>query len=301
MQILNKAIFVSTLLFIFIFPACNNASESKLAYTDKETVRDIINQKESEISWTKELDPERLSEKYSNDDLIDKETITFTPDIAKVLKNFDKKVYPELIDFGKLDTSALSYSVLDKVNNFCSAVSSDIYSGPETYFHSNYKFNYVFFKNDLIDNWEKNFSEEFPFSLEYANEIKEKKQNNDQINNKIKNIEDKLNKYKEWKEKNENSSVIDDESSETESISEEMVEPEETLEDIEKLKKELVEIEEVSIFTKWLIGEPFIADELIEMPIRFYYNQGTIDITLYLNQKKQNSIYQITIDRWCKA
>ena len=109
-----------------------------------------------------------------------------------------------MIDFGKLDTSSLPYSVLEKINNFCEAVSLDIYSGPESFFNSSYKFNYVFFKNDFINDWEKNFEVEFPFSFEVEQELKEKKQKNDQINSKIKNIEEKLQKYQEWKESKKN-------------------------------------------------------------------------------------------------
>lgn len=299
MKLSNKLFFCSSMLCLFLLTACNNATESKLSYTDNETVRNVIKQKESEISWTKELEPDRLLEDYSSDNLVNDELISFTPDVAKILKNYNKKQYPELIDFGKLDTSSLPYSVLEKINNFCEAVSLDIYSGPESFFNSSYKFNYVFFKNDFINDWEKNFEVEFPFSFEVEQELKEKKQKNDQINSKIKNIEEKLQKYQEWKESKKNLDEQTDEFSIDTLIG--MEEPIETADDIIELKKELVEIEEFHLFNKWLIGEPFIGDEIIEMPVRYYCNQGTVDITLYLNQKKQNSIYQITIDRWCKA
>lgn len=53
-----------------------------------------------------------------------------------------------------------------------------------------------------------------------------------------------------------------------------------------------------SFFTKWILGEPFIGDEIIQIPIRFYCNTQTLDVTLYLSVTNQYLFYQITLDRW---
>ncbi len=59
--------------------------------------------------------------------------------------------------------------------------------------------------------------------------------------------------------------------------------------------------EEEKLFDKWIYGEPFIGDEIIQIPVRFYCIHGTVDVTLYLNKSRENSIYQITINRWAKV
>lgn len=67
----------------------------------------------------------------------------------------------------------------------------------------------------------------------------------------------------------------------------------------EPIKEEYSENEK--LFNKWICGEPFIGDEITQIPIRLFCDYGYLDITLYLNSKKQNVIYQITINRWVKV
>jgi hypothetical protein len=54
-------------------------------------------------------------------------------------------------------------------------------------------------------------------------------------------------------------------------------------------------------FTKWMFGEPFNGSDIIQIPVRFYADCGTIDMMVFLNSKGNNEIYQITIDRWQKV
>ena len=55
------------------------------------------------------------------------------------------------------------------------------------------------------------------------------------------------------------------------------------------------------LFSKWIIGEPFSSEEIIQIPVRLYCKYGTIDVTLYLNRQKSNAVNLITIDRWKKV
>ena len=60
-------------------------------------------------------------------------------------------------------------------------------------------------------------------------------------------------------------------------------------------------IQKEMLFSKWIIGEPFFSDEIIQIPLRLYCKYGTIDVTLYLNRQKSNAVNLITIDRWKKV
>ena len=60
-------------------------------------------------------------------------------------------------------------------------------------------------------------------------------------------------------------------------------------------------IQKEMLFSKWIIGEPFSSEEIIQIPVRLYCKYGTIDVTLYLNRQKSNAVNLITIDRWKKV
>ena len=54
------------------------------------------------------------------------------------------------------------------------------------------------------------------------------------------------------------------------------------------------------IFQRYIIGEPFKNENLIQFPVRFYCNMGYVDVTLYLSSKQENSLYNIKIVKWEK-
>ena len=221
---MRKSCILLSLVFLSAFVACSNAEDTKLSYSDVDTIKALVKDKENQISWTRELEGDLLSESYNlNQDQYDK-TITASRLLSKVNNEKNRPVYPEFPDFGLLDTSLLNFSAKETIINFCDALSNDFYTKPQSYFDNSYIFNYVFFRNDFIEDWTNNFSAKFP--------------------------------VKNQNEKKENS----------------------------------------PLFTKWILGEPFITSEITQIPVRFYCKHGTVDVTLYLNKK--NLIYQISIDRW---
>ena len=159
--------------------------------------------------------------------------VQFTRDIFKISKSNQQPVYPDLTDFGSLDTRSLRPAVKEKLNNFCKSFSQIEHSGADSYFSRKYIFNYVFFKNDLENGWKNNFGIEYPQKAAESDKIEKS--------------------------------------------------------------------EETALFTKWIIGEPFISSEIMQIPVRFYATCGIIDITVYLNSSGNNEFYQITIDRWKKV
>ena len=222
--------FFSISLF-FCFTSCKVASKTELSYTNVETIKNEIAEIDKTLSWNKELEPQRLTSKSdlfsgSVNSQIEKNVELFN------IINKNVAVYPEFEGFGSLNDSSVNADLYQTIEKLFLSISNNIYNGPETYFDSNYLYNYVFFREDLKEGWQKFFHKDFPHIVDY-------------------------------KEKDDS-------------------------------QKEM-------LFSKWIIGEPFFSDEIIQIPLRLYCKYGTIDVTLYLNRQKSNAVNLITIDRWKKV
>ena len=214
-------IFFSFSLFLIFINSCSNSQESKLVYTENNTIKQSVKGKEEEITWTQELEADRLTKIINRRALVLGADVPYNKEIYKITKPSQGMVFPAVSDFGSLDTSKLNPLIKEKLNNFCSLLIKEDYNSVENYFSRKYIFSYVFFKNDFEEGWKKNFSKE-------------------------------------------------------------TFKPSENIE-------------------KWIFGEPFIGSEIIQIPVRFYADCGTIDITVFLSSGGNNEFYQITIDRWQKV
>lgn len=220
-SILSCITFFSFLPLLFNVISCSNSQESKLVYTESNTIKQSVKDKEQDITWTLELEEERLSKTISRDSMEIGQDVFYNIELYKINRDLQKSVYPSYSDFGSLDTSNLQPSVKNRINMFCESFSSENHSGADSFFSRKYIFNYVFFLNDFENGWKENFGEMPP-------------------------------------EKNK-------------------------------------------LFNKWIFGEPFNGAQIIQIPVRFYSDCGTIDVTVFLNSSGNNEIYQISIDRWQKA
>ena len=219
-KVLSLPFFSFSLLFFLCLNSCSNSQESKLIYTESNTIKQSVKAKEQEITWTNEIEGERLTKTINRGAMNLGSEVQYTKELYKINQNNNKTVYPSLESFGSLDTRDLRLSAKEKINNFCTALASEKQSGADAFFSKKYIFNYVFFINDLEAGWKKNF--------------------NTDISN------------------------------------------------------------ETYPFTKWIYGEPFNGADIMQIPVRFYADCGTIDMTVFLNSSGNNEFYQITIDRWQK-
>ena len=164
---MKKSLCYKFLIFsLFIFStaliSCKNTSETKLVYTESDTIKKSVKEKEKDITWTQEIEPKRLTEKITRSSMKLGSDVAYTKDLFKISNTNKAPVYPELSDFGSLDTRNLKSSVKDKLNNFCKSLSSNNHSGADSYFSRKYIFNYVFFVNELESEWKNNFGKEYP-------------------------------------------------------------------------------------------------------------------------------------------
>ena len=72
----------------------------------------------------------------------------------------------------------------------------------------------------------------------------------------------------------------------------------------EEQKNQNIEIEEKEtieqIFENWIIGKPYISDNLIEVPVRIFCKPGKIDVIMYMNTQEPSALYQINFTKWNK-
>lgn len=173
--LLSSLIIFSTLIY-----SCKNTSETKLVYTESDTIKKSVKEKEQGITWTQELESNRLTEKITRSSMKLGSDVAYTKELFKISNTNKAPVYPELSDFGSLDTRNLRNSVRDKLNNFCTSFSSENHSGAESFFSRKYLFNYVFFVNEVESNWKTNFGKEYPNEKKEDDTSSKSKENKDE-------------------------------------------------------------------------------------------------------------------------
>lgn len=233
-----------TTFIIFSLFSCSNAAEVKVVTEDPETLKSVVADKEFNVTWTNELEGERLTENIYSDSEYISDYFYLSPDNVIVSHKNEEPIYPELKGFGSLDTRNIPSSIKYIITSFCDALSKDVLKGAEQYFDSNYYFNYVFFKTDLLNTWEDRFFEPYPLAEE----------------------------EKEEETKSTENDEVSEEEKETSEKKEEKVKP--------------------SLFNKWILGKPFITDNVLQQPVRFYRNNYHLDLLLYVNMDN-NKIFQI--------
>lgn len=167
LSILKKMIKISAVIFSLLicineFVACKNTSDTKLVYTENDTIKNSVKEKELGITWTQEVEAERLTKKISRSSMELGADVPYSKELFKISREKKMPVYPEFTDFGSLDTRALQASLKEKINNFCTGFSSENHSGSDSYFSRKYIFNYIFFINDFENGWKKNFGTDYP-------------------------------------------------------------------------------------------------------------------------------------------
>ena len=132
-KVSNFAIIIFSLISVFIFfNSCKNTTESKLVYTENNTIKQNVKEKEQDITWTLELEGERLTKTINRNSLELGKDVVFNKEVYKISKDMQKPVYPFLDEFGSLDTSNLKVSVKRKMNDFCTAFGSENHAGTQS-------------------------------------------------------------------------------------------------------------------------------------------------------------------------
>lgn len=150
--------------FIFIgfsIIGCTH-SESKIVFLEKnDTVRDKIVNLENESIWTYEIEGERYSKPLTLEDYYNSSELLSFESVSS-LSNLSLPVIPSIKDFASLDISSLSWEFKVFIQKACNSLILGNNQKLSDYFDEDYLFNYVFFMNDLKENWQKNFNVKYP-------------------------------------------------------------------------------------------------------------------------------------------
>ncbi len=163
--LLNKELISKTgLIFslIFLLFSCKNTAETKLIFNETETIKKNVKEREQGITWTQEIEQERLTEYVPRSSAMFGLEVPYTKELFKITKSMQAAVYPNMEDFGSLNLNNLPPLLKEKINKFCEALSLDKHAGAENYFNRKYIFNYVFFVKELEEGWENNFGQTYP-------------------------------------------------------------------------------------------------------------------------------------------
>lgn len=238
---IKKEYLIILTLLLFAFISCSNNQSSIITYETENTLKSQIKTKGDDILWTKELEGSLLIEDIKKNPVVLNNTLS--PYIMNIISNQYEEVYPEYKSFGSLDTRNISSELKTFINSFCDHLSKNIYSSPDNYISSDFKFSYIFFVKELEDGWKKYFNLDFPFDPNEESEKEEKSA--------AENIEEN-NVYKAEKK----------------------------------------------LFNSYVPGQPFISDNYIQIPVRFFSSSGYFDAIIYINNTEPYYIYNIEIAGW---
>ena len=143
---MKKIGLVLAAIILFCLISCSNPQQVILT-PQEDTLRSELMSKADKTVWSNEIEPERLSTKL-NEKAAASEKEYITPQMLSSIKELQPAVYPEIKGFASLDCSAMNASLITTLNNFCQELCKGT-DNLQSYFYSNYFFNYVFFKTDF--------------------------------------------------------------------------------------------------------------------------------------------------------
>lgn len=155
-----KRFFFLGLLAFVIFSCSNNSGKVELVDIDN-TLASQITKLENNAKWTKEIEGDLLTKELP---LIEGLELNSPVSVSSVnaLQNFKSCAYPEIADLGSLDTTQMPAALYTTIRKICNIIIRNPSEGLQNYFQNEYLFYYVLFKNDLKDQWNKNFNQKYP-------------------------------------------------------------------------------------------------------------------------------------------
>ena len=156
--------FIFTFLFSISLFSCSHQKDGGEETSDLYTIKSLVSQIENEAVWSVELEKERLTKTVKQEADFIPEGHTLTTENVKLSASFKPPVYPSFRDFGSLDISSLEYKYLESAGTFSSYLAEWNQEKIYACFPSNYRFNYIFFADELKKGWKDNFKTAFPDS-----------------------------------------------------------------------------------------------------------------------------------------
>lgn len=157
-------IFISAVIISLLSFSCSNSRDVAEDSSDLYTIKSLVSDIENETVWSLELEGDRLTRPVKEEVSYIPEGHTLTTENVKLSASFKPPVYPSFRDFGSLDISSLEYKYLESAGTFSSYLAEWNQEKIYACFPSNYRFNYIFFADELKKGWKDNFKTAFPDS-----------------------------------------------------------------------------------------------------------------------------------------
>ena len=85
MKKVSRIVFSISSFFILLSAiSCSNSQESKLVYTESDTIKKSVKEKEQDITWTLELEGERLSQTINRNSMVLGADVPYNKEIFKI-------------------------------------------------------------------------------------------------------------------------------------------------------------------------------------------------------------------------
>ena len=316
-----KGLFTAILFFSFAFfiCSCSNSNGAEIANLSDENLREITDERENAILWTRELEAVRLTRNYKVNQMVSSKMILSPEAIsfANTRRNF---IYPSLDGFGSLDTSAISSEMRDFLSRTCSSISKWNLSAVKM--SSAREFSLILFKYDVEHSWKSLYKKPFPEIITPSPVATEAQSQSTKTESTAADAStattgaDASNEFSQPQTESQSAeTAAADKTAESEetgtnteanesapssdsgnsSNSQESTASATTSDSTVSMAKGLPEPE--GIFSSWLYGCPFFDEDIIEVPVRFYSSEGILDIILYVETDANFSVSQIEILR----
>lgn len=136
-----------SVLILMLFCSCSD-SQKKIVFTqDSEYLQSTIQNKNSNVLWTEEIEKQILTKNISDFDSINK-NVNKSIELFNIIST-SELVYPFIENFSSLDDSNYSKELYSFIETLIHYIIDFDYESLSKIYSKDYFFNFIFFKNDL--------------------------------------------------------------------------------------------------------------------------------------------------------
>lgn len=138
---------ILTVFSFFLLTSCTHQSEQVSVVDETVSIRYAVKQVKNAVSWTAPVEPDALSEDSAG--LVN--DIRFYPAAGFAVMTGRNAVYPDLEEFGSLDTSEMSRKILSGLNDFLGQLSKKTLTFNSSFFDKPYEGVVILYDASLLD------------------------------------------------------------------------------------------------------------------------------------------------------
>lgn len=142
---MKKQLFLAVILLSLLAVSCTHEAEEYVPAADTDSVKYAVKQARNNVLWTIPLEPDALSSEPAG-----KVKELFYPSAGFSGMKNDASVYPELEDFGSIDTSSMSREILSGIHDFLKGISNKTLTFGSSFFDRPYEGVVILYEASLL-------------------------------------------------------------------------------------------------------------------------------------------------------